>query len=1022
MSLWKRWGQREVAKLLDFSAGKKCSGNRDERRLWSTIDRSQRRGTTALLNRLSQQDVVWLADEVGMGKTFVALGAIALLRRRKPDARVLILLPSTRLLPKWEKELLRFSRGIPRNDEDWQQSIRGRWGDGRVATATSLVDLVLHADRCETTEVLGTVSSFSLPLADRSAEWDRTWLDMARRLGLKVRPPWSRGDDKVTAKEKMVAQMRTRLRAFDLVVIDESHALKHGLKHGAARNRCLGGLLGPSNGPRLASKLLFLTATPVETSYTSLRLQAEVLGHDSPRLEELSDENPDLSRAIAKEHVIRRVQTLEVPGSKHPLTKNQYRREWRHGGVETFDDPMKLKEAPLQRLVLAVVQRKVMESLIASGDRAAERFLPSFQSGMLSSFESFGETLTKRRKTQAGRELPTHEGEVAHTTTELERHGLDSKSIDSLAQSYRERFHKALPHPKMDAVAKAIAERMAAGEKALVFVRRVRTVEELAAKISAEHDKQLLAYLRGQLAMHPHLLDALNDNYRRRYHPQHAQRPGHGDDGSSLSFFGHFFRGAIERDKKGKQRKGAKEEFEHRAGAWFRTKVLQAKGRRWSTFFHDNHVAHLLGGVAASKAWAEHHHHALLEHRRPFVRVRHRKNPWTRAARFELWQRVAIDYMFENQAHPAWVPRRRLQVIRESLLEGADHDASRRRAGSIGDPAEFIGQDTLFTHLTERRARGCPLACRLWPDPVLDGSRLEHHRRWLKERTLRRELLASTLRLGRPMVDLWLCAAIETGRLNANPSDGLAYTGLIERLLALLDAQRRQGEGVETTWNSFQELASLADHHAMTVDVAMPDLADVHSSARLRKSLGRKLASQSPVLGLHGGATNPRGLAQFLLPGFPHVLVCTDILGEGQDMHTFCARVLHYGAASSASATEQRTGRVDRIRSLVHRRMARPQGDQCKLQVHYPHLIDTLEPVQLQRLYWRIDTFLHLMHEDLVMPKESGREVLRAGTMANVGYRPVPTKRLESSFEVQPEDLVISPSSRAAHQAPDGDE
>ena len=88
MSLWKRWTEAEVGDLLDFSAGKRDSADPAQRRLWSEIDHSQRRGTTALLNRFARQDVVWLADEVGMGKTFVALGLLAVLRRQKPDARV----------------------------------------------------------------------------------------------------------------------------------------------------------------------------------------------------------------------------------------------------------------------------------------------------------------------------------------------------------------------------------------------------------------------------------------------------------------------------------------------------------------------------------------------------------------------------------------------------------------------------------------------------------------------------------------------------------------------------------------------------------------------------------------------------------------------------------------------------------------------------------------------------------------------------------------------------------------------
>lgn len=996
MTPWRRWTEAEVADLLDFSAGKRDSPDAATRRLWAEIDRSQRRGTTAVLNRFSRQDVVWLADEVGMGKTFVALGTLALLRRQKPDARVLILLPSSRLHPKWEKELLRFSRGIPLPNDDWASHLESRWGQDRPVKTTTLTELVHHARNCENRDVLGTVSSFSFGMGGTKAEWRQAWRDVRKRLRLPDNLDWKMIASKAAAKAEMVAAMRTVLKPFDLVIIDESHALKHGLNHSAARNQCMAGLLGPLHGESLIGKLLCLSATPVETSYVSLRNQAQVLGKDSKALNLLDEADLDDSRRIARRHVIRRLQTLDVAEDVPSLTKNQYRREWRHGGVRDFDEPMKLEEAGLQRLILAVVQRNVMESLVRHGDSAAKRFLPSFQSGMLSSFESFGETLSTRRKTQAGKELPTHEGEQEHSESDDERQGLDSRSIDAISRSYRRRFKQSLPHPKMDEVAAAIARDMAKGEKSLVFVRRVRTVEELAAKVARHHDDQLLEYLRRELEARPKLVADLEQNYRDHYLPQLADRTSHAEDGASLSFFGHFFRGAVEKDKHGRTVEGAEEAFRLRAGAWFRTKVLQARGRRWSTFFYDNHVADLLGGVDEARRWAERHRRGLSEHRRWFVG----QKVQPRGARFDLWQMIALDYMWRNRTHPRRVSRKRLKLIRDVVVDKGRY-RRRETRGQIGKPERFLAQPTLFTTLTELRESGHPIGVRLWPEPSTDD-----HETWLRERILRREILASTLRLGRPVVDLWLCAALETGNLWGNPEERAGYGGLLKRLIARLESQRRRADAGDPAWTSFRELAALADHHAMLMDVVMPELAEVESAVELRRSLGRRLAEQSPVLGLHGSSRNPRGLSQFLLPGFPQVLVCTDILGEGQDMHTFCAKVLHYGAASSASSTEQRTGRIDRIRSLVHRRMTASREPESMLQVQYPHLIDTLEPIQFNRLYWRIDAFLHLMHEDLVMPKESGREFLRGGSMAAIKYRPVPTKRLHSSFEVdEAEDL-----------------
>ena len=62
---------------------------------------------------------------------------------------------------------------------------------------------------------------------------------------------------------------------------------------------------------------------------------------------------------------------------------------------------------------------------------------------------------------------------------------------------------------------------------------------------------------------------------------------------------------------------------------------------------------------------------------------------------------------------------------------------------------------------------------------------------------------------------------------------------------------------------------------------------------------------------------------------------------------------------------EQRTGRIDRIDSLVQRkldgRQNPPTGDEL-IQVYYPHLIDTVEVLQVKRVLMRLYNFLNMIH------------------------------------------------------------
>ena len=106
---------------------------------------------------------------------------------------------------------------------------------------------------------------------------------------------------------------------------------------------------------------------------------------------------------------------------------------------------------------------------------------------------------------------------------------------------------------------------------------------------------------------------------------------------------------------------------------------------------------------------------------------------------------------------------------------------------------------------------------------------------------------------------------------------------------------------------------------------------------------------------------------QFRMPGYPFVLVTTDLLQEGEDLHTFCSSIYHYGISWTASSMEQRIGRIDRVRSQTDRRLSSltrdPDGDEL-LQVHFPHLQDTVEILQVERVLERMNVFLKLMHEE----------------------------------------------------------
>jgi len=108
-----------------------------------------------------------------------------------------------------------------------------------------------------------------------------------------------------------------------------------------------------------------------------------------------------------------------------------------------------------------------------------------------------------------------------------------------------------------------------------------------------------------------------------------------------------------------------------------------------------------------------------------------------------------------------------------------------------------------------------------------------------------------------------------------------------------------------------------------------------------------------PVVGRSGSISNKYAVTQFKMPCFPNILICTDVLKEGVDMHLFCDEVIHYGVAWTSGDLEQRIGRVDRVNSLINRRISKHKEGRDsapKLKAGFPFLAGTLDQYQVKRV------------------------------------------------------------------------
>lgn len=991
-------GLATARQLIDFSGG-----DQSQDYVWQ----EQLEGAVALHNILVRERIAYLADEVGMGKTYVALGVAGLFRHFNPGWRVLYITPRENIQRKWRKEILNFTAKNWRVTDNRVRSYQGAPAYG-LALCDNLLDLARQVMVNPNRDFVLRMTSFSLPLSKSNQDqWRRKREELLKQIPW-LDPAWFdlRGQDKkVQFKDNYARAINVVLPHFDLVIIDEGHNLKHGLVGHAARNRLIAQVLGhprfadprfPGYGRRF-DRVLLLSATPLESDYRELWHQLDLFDYGSSwkvlsatASEEVTDQD---KQAQTQRFLIRRLGGLTIGGQKQ--TKNLYRREWRNGGVSVHDQALPVADER-QRLIVALVQKKVSEVI------GSERFKNSFQIGMLASFESFLETA--KVKSADTEETTAFDG-AEQTEEQLEKEGVDTPSINTLAASYRQEFGHALPHPKMDAIADSLKENFASGEKALIFVRRVKSVAELAEKLNHHYDAWLRTYLLAKTGQIPTIQDELTkvfqdyeaDRLRRRSQqadlavllPEVNEEGAlifqdEEDKGDNNNFFAWFFRG-----------EGPANVF---SGAAFNRNRLSSEGSAYATFFEDNYITWLLGDVEDPvQVIAEQTNmreqvaaQKLREVAYAIFRQGSKQAKFPRLRVFLAYQEAALFFL-EHGRDP--VLKEKARIIRRERFGGQPVKPA-SPPDNFPLPHEALKTPTFFTELAKRPQ----LRAKLWPEETL-GDFTERFRR----REQRQELFSAAARLGQPFIDLWLLVACRLESISAGVQERTEdrAVALINDYLDLLEQQQDQ-----TGYTAFQELAQIATNFDLILAVNFPTVRE-EPLAQLPRLFGQALARQTPVGGMWGGI-NQSMVRQFRMPGYPLILITTDVLQEGEDLHTFCAKVTHYGISWTPSAMEQRTGRIDRIRSLTQRRLDnQPRAEpHQKLQVFYPHLRETVERLQIERVYERMNRFIRLMHRSFSgeQIKDSRVNVIQDFVLPPRDIEPI-IEPLETVFPVKEEWL-----------------
>ena len=921
----------DVAELIDFTV----ADNPET----ASMAKMQREGVAALYNILCKRRVAYLADEVGMGKTYQALGLAALTWNRKPGARILFLAPRQNLQEKWVDDYKSFFASNYRR----QQAM----GDDRVASVLfgEPIHRPVSFDNLRSwTPTIGMPeriapflrhTSFMRPVFLRSGgngDMDQVWHDWqaefrAWALFESTRPKSLAADNASrqlnlafarALNAKLASESPSGEPYFDLVVVDEAQCLRNP---GNQTNSVLYDALKGQ-----VTKWLFMSATPAHGGPQDI---STITNHypDCTTLDpELINDLPKMQNAL-RHFMVRRQRRYLVKDRETMAVKDEYRDHDReHWAVEPAD------MSALSTLAMGLVQKGLVDVLESRNNR--------YRIGFLSSFESLQDSIRPMDRAADFEHDPAHGASIHGPDGSVERDAPDAGFIDELTADFEKRFDIPLPHAKVDSVVDRIAplsfgsDDVVGGRKFLIFTRRVSTVCTLRDRLTRRHRLSVEARIRRYWK---HEVDWAGGDVR-------IEDSIEADDATDSE----SHEGATGDDPL--RRATANGGWLHRYRQTFR-----ATGRN-SLFFEDGWLERLcragkVDPTNAAKAmpddiWAESWTHAT---KAVGGRGQYRANRQRYLAVQGIRRRPDVFGLSEQAAEP-W--RAAYETCLHNHLEPCTPDDEPHRAHDLFRwPSVWTRWDASFA--------GTPLALPADDPACVRG---EAGRADLCRRQVARTILGQIFRLTDVLLDLYYA-----DEENSRSSEKLA-----DRFLEWVTSHDPGAEQVRN------DCAQWLEHLRLIVDNCLDGAGRPwHELVHEQEESWAQLFEPGPVVGVTGGSGgHRRAVRQFRTPSLPRVIVCTDTLKEGVDMHLFCDHVLHYGVAWTSGDMEQRIGRVDRYFSQIERRLTDEGAPpDVKLHVGYPHVVASLERSQVDRVVQRQRDAEALMDSPLIRTGDDEREL-----------------------------------------------
>ena len=960
-------------------------------------------------NYLSQQgnDFLYIGDEVGLGKTYIAMGIMSLLRHVSPNLdnyKDFIIVPKSNLQDKWQKEINNFIKTNYKIEDSRVKSIIGT--PVAVNDKNTLFESLEIHNHDFPAYYIYRMSSFSVGVNNENWNgWINSlkntlqensialhYFEKGKELGYfrKTQDYW-----KIQRLKRFYAYLLNIIMPIaDCLIVDEAHNFRKGNtdREMSARNAVTSCLFGINNEfltediyteesneelrmqffdliKSKVKKVIFLSATPIKTSLSDIKNQINCF-----KANNIPDDNIE---DYLSNFMIRGIMNFEINNKEY--SRNQYRHEHRNGNVKELElcEPLRITK-DIDAITFGLFQYKLIKEL------QNLRYGRSFEIGMLTGFETFSHD-TKR----------VLEKEYEEENNSKSKQSVDVEIIKTLIDSYQVilKTDNLPPHPKQNNLINELYDLMINQKKALVFVRRVASTYELEQRLMKKYEEEFI--YEGILKKLPNKFksDELNYLIKRFVDKKNEDK---------LNSVYTIIFDRIKNDLSNE----IIELLENNQAGYYELlpdyeDSYTFKIKLWFDFLYNtypdfaNNIKDLIGFIRIAdekklyavamlngsvNEWQEE-----LDKRKEQIddelknELKEQKEDekfffnryFSKNEGLSFKNRVRIQDWFEFN-YFLINEKFKLFKYNEVKLEVLQFDKLKKDNQKIDEytdifkdsiiKGEYKKKDGISvvymnnTFLTRLLFEKCEIEFQKWLDKI--KSKNSSPEFIFTEFDILEAIIKNIFRNGSGLLP-----AFVADKANTREKSKDEFTKI---LFELITEEKYFGFVLD-------EIKEILNNYTLLRNTNFPDADNLDQQVNKIHSLFRHL---SPVIGTTGQdkLNKRRVAAQFRLPGFPYVLITTDVLKEGEDLHTFCKNIYHYGIPWSPIDMEQRTGRIDRIGSYATRLMRADHEKKDyidfnrKLQVFFPYLTDTVEVSQVVKVFNSMNKFIDTFYDFTKIP------------------------------------------------------